>query len=311
MRGLTKRFGPVQALTDVTMTIPDGAFVVLLGPTGAGKTTTLRLIAGLDAPDAGEVAIAGRSVLDQAPAERDVAMVFQQYSLYPHLGLGQREEGDLEMAVVAARRLHVHLGEAKQLGEKWPPQLDGLDPIHGHLTVLAEEPTLLELHLSVRDPVAAEAPVQPRHEPDDGQQPDEHRQRYPCVRHDLRSDVVGAFRTPLRSVGRAPETASEHAEESLEGLRNEIAEDGQGHDSEAHDRRPGGQVSPPLVRILGWRVRLAPRQAPWLLGHSPARWLSPRAARRVRRPSASSTGSPLSAPPLDGLAVCNSIEASP
>jgi len=58
---------------------------VLLGPTGAGKTTTLRLIAGLEAPDAGDVRIAGASVLADMPAERDVAMVFQQYSLYPHL----------------------------------------------------------------------------------------------------------------------------------------------------------------------------------------------------------------------------------
>ena len=85
LSGLTKSFGATRALSDVTMTIPDGAFVVLLGPTGAGKTTTLRLIAGLDRPDAGNIAIGGRSVLDDTPAQRDVAMVFQQYSLYPHL----------------------------------------------------------------------------------------------------------------------------------------------------------------------------------------------------------------------------------
>jgi len=85
LSGLTKSFGATRALQDVSMTIPDGAFVVLLGPTGAGKTTTLRLIAGLDRPDAGDIAIAGRSVRDDMPAQRDVAMVFQQYSLYPHL----------------------------------------------------------------------------------------------------------------------------------------------------------------------------------------------------------------------------------
>ena len=85
LQGLSKRFGKTEALRDVSMTIPDGAFVVLLGPTGAGKTTTLRLIAGLDAPDRGDVAIDGRSVLSDMPAQRDVAMVFQQYSLYPHL----------------------------------------------------------------------------------------------------------------------------------------------------------------------------------------------------------------------------------
>ncbi|MEM9013249.1 MAG: ABC transporter ATP-binding protein [Pseudomonadota bacterium] len=82
---VTKRFGDVTAVADLTLAIPDGAFVVLLGPTGAGKTTTLRLIAGLERPDQGRVTIAGHDVTAAQPAERDVAMVFQQYSLYPHL----------------------------------------------------------------------------------------------------------------------------------------------------------------------------------------------------------------------------------
>ena len=85
LSNLSKSYGPAKALSNVTMTIPTGAFVVLLGPTGAGKTTTLRLIAGLDKPDAGDIRIAGNSVLHDTPAQRDVAMVFQQYSLYPHL----------------------------------------------------------------------------------------------------------------------------------------------------------------------------------------------------------------------------------
>ncbi|MEZ5796971.1 MAG: ABC transporter ATP-binding protein [Paracoccaceae bacterium] len=85
LAGLSKTYGATRALQDVSLTIPDGAFVVLLGPTGAGKTTTLRLIAGLDRPDRGDVRIAGQSVLGDTPAMRDVAMVFQQYSLYPHL----------------------------------------------------------------------------------------------------------------------------------------------------------------------------------------------------------------------------------
>lgn len=84
---LSKTFDKSQALRDVTLTIPDGAFVVLLGPTGAGKTTTLRLIAGLEKPDAGDVLIDGQSVMFDMPAQRDVAMVFQQYSLYPHLSV--------------------------------------------------------------------------------------------------------------------------------------------------------------------------------------------------------------------------------
>jgi multiple sugar transport system ATP-binding protein len=85
LSALTKSYGATRALDDVGMIIPDGAFVVLLGPTGAGKTTTLRLIAGLDRPDGGDIRIGGRTVLQDTPAQRDVAMVFQQYSLYPHL----------------------------------------------------------------------------------------------------------------------------------------------------------------------------------------------------------------------------------
>lgn len=85
LSGVSKSFGATHAIQDVDLTIPDGAFVVLLGPTGAGKTTTLRLIAGLEKPESGNIEINGRSVLDDTPAQRNIAMVFQQYSLYPHL----------------------------------------------------------------------------------------------------------------------------------------------------------------------------------------------------------------------------------
>jgi len=85
LSGVSKRFGKEVAVEGLSMEIPDGAFVVLLGPTGAGKTTTLRLISGLERPDEGDITIGGRSVVNDTPAQRDVAMVFQQYSLYPHL----------------------------------------------------------------------------------------------------------------------------------------------------------------------------------------------------------------------------------
>jgi len=87
LSGVTKRFGDQVAVTGLSLRVPDGAFVVLLGPTGAGKTTTLRLIAGLETPDAGAIAIGGRDVARETPAGRDVAMVFQQYSLYPHMSV--------------------------------------------------------------------------------------------------------------------------------------------------------------------------------------------------------------------------------
>ncbi|MCZ4089138.1 ABC transporter ATP-binding protein [Sinorhizobium psoraleae] len=87
LQGIAKTFGDAAAVDDLSLTINDGEFVVLLGPTGAGKTTTLRLIAGLERPDKGRVTIAGTDVGRQSPAERDVAFVFQQYSLYPHLSV--------------------------------------------------------------------------------------------------------------------------------------------------------------------------------------------------------------------------------
>ncbi len=84
---LSKSFGKKHAVIDMSMTIDDGSFVVLLGPTGAGKTTTLRLISGLEKNDKGTISIDGRVVNNETPAQRDVAMVFQQYSLYPHLSV--------------------------------------------------------------------------------------------------------------------------------------------------------------------------------------------------------------------------------
>ncbi len=85
LESISKSFGSLKAVDDISVTIPDGAFVVLLGPTGAGKTTTLRLISGLEKLDSGSIHIAGRDVGFETPAQRDVAMVFQQYSLYPHM----------------------------------------------------------------------------------------------------------------------------------------------------------------------------------------------------------------------------------
>ena len=87
LSGVSKAYGSTHAVADISLTIPDGAFVVLLGPTGAGKTTTLRLISGLEKPDKGQITIGGRSVTSLTPAQRDVAMVFQQYSLYPHMSV--------------------------------------------------------------------------------------------------------------------------------------------------------------------------------------------------------------------------------
>jgi multiple sugar transport system ATP-binding protein len=85
LENISKVFGNHTAVEDLDLEIADGEFFVLLGPTGAGKTTTLRLIAGLDKPTVGRVRINGEDVNDWSPSERDVALVLQQYSLYPRL----------------------------------------------------------------------------------------------------------------------------------------------------------------------------------------------------------------------------------
>src|SRR5690606_20278300 len=85
LRGLTKRYGNVTAVDSMDLEIPDGEFFALLGPSGCGKTTTMRLIAGLEQPTAGTVHLGSRDVTHLPPQERNVAMVFQDYALYPHM----------------------------------------------------------------------------------------------------------------------------------------------------------------------------------------------------------------------------------
>jgi multiple sugar transport system ATP-binding protein len=85
LRGIEKRYGDVAVLKGVSLNIRDGEFLTLVGPSGCGKSTMLRIIAGLEEQDAGEVTLAGRSVDGARPKDRDVAMVFQSYALYPHL----------------------------------------------------------------------------------------------------------------------------------------------------------------------------------------------------------------------------------
>src|SRR5438094_255844 len=118
--------------TDVPdLEVEDGEFMVLVGPSGSGKTTALRMLAGLEEVDAGAVLIGGRDVTDLPPKKRDVAMVFQNYALYPYLTVSQNIAFPLKMAGVkkaererqaaeGARRL----GMARYLGRK-PSQLPG------------------------------------------------------------------------------------------------------------------------------------------------------------------------------------------
>ncbi len=87
LENITKRFGDIAALDAVSLTVQDGEFFVLLGPTGAGKTTTLRVIAGLEKQNSGHIIFDGEAMDNAQPADRDVAFVFQQYSLYPNMSV--------------------------------------------------------------------------------------------------------------------------------------------------------------------------------------------------------------------------------
>jgi multiple sugar transport system ATP-binding protein len=89
LRNVSKVFGPVNVLSGIDLTIEDGEFVVLVGPSGCGKSTLLRTIAGLEEATGGEILIGDRKVNDVAPRDRDIAMVFQSYALYPHMDVAK------------------------------------------------------------------------------------------------------------------------------------------------------------------------------------------------------------------------------
>ena len=129
--GLRKAFGDVQALDGVTLEVPDGSFFVVLGPSGAGKTTTLRAIAGLEKLDEGSVYLDGRDATDETPAARDLAMVFQSYALYPRrtayeniaspLRVRRTPSAEIAAAVEQVSRL-LHI---ERLMQRRPAQLSG------------------------------------------------------------------------------------------------------------------------------------------------------------------------------------------
>jgi multiple sugar transport system ATP-binding protein len=114
LRGVTRRFGPQTVLDGIDVSIPAGSFTALLGASGCGKSTTLRIMAGLDRPTTGEVLLEGTDVAGKTAHERNVAMVFQSYALYPHLTVAQN------IALPLAMRHLTTLGRTPFLGRFAP-----------------------------------------------------------------------------------------------------------------------------------------------------------------------------------------------
>ena len=104
IRDVRKSFGPVEVLHGVSVSIDDGEFVVLVGPSGCGKSTLLRMLAGLENITSGEIAIDERVVNHVHPKERDIAMVFQNYALYPHMTVGQNMGFSSQAAQIRQRQ---------------------------------------------------------------------------------------------------------------------------------------------------------------------------------------------------------------
>jgi sn-glycerol 3-phosphate transport system ATP-binding protein len=131
IRNVIKRFGKSEVIHGISCDIRDGEFIVILGPSGCGKSTLLRLVAGLEEISGGEVAIAGRVVNDLEPADRDIAMVFQNYALYPHMTVFKNMAYGLKMRRMPKEEIDrrvrnaARILELSELLDRKPRQLSG------------------------------------------------------------------------------------------------------------------------------------------------------------------------------------------
>src|ERR1700712_3510594 len=131
IRNLSKRFGSLEVLQDINLDVEPGEFVVLVGPSGCGKSTLLAMIAGLETASAGEIRIGDRVVNDVPPMDRDIAMVFQSYALYPtmtvrrNMTFGMESRGVPKAQQIAAVSRVAALLQIEALLERKPAQLSG------------------------------------------------------------------------------------------------------------------------------------------------------------------------------------------
>jgi len=128
---ISKAFGSLTVLHELSLSVAPGEFMVLLGPSGCGKTTALRMIAGLESVTSGSIRIEGRDVTDVAPKNRDIAMVFQSYALYPHMSVAENIAYPLKVRKLAKAEIDRQVRDVAmqvqldQLLERYPRQLSG------------------------------------------------------------------------------------------------------------------------------------------------------------------------------------------
>ncbi|MCI2393520.1 sn-glycerol-3-phosphate ABC transporter ATP-binding protein UgpC [Aliiroseovarius sediminis] len=131
LKDIKKSFGPVDVIHGISAQIEDGEFIVIVGPSGCGKSTLLRMVAGLETVTSGEVLIGGERANDKEPMDRDIAMVFQNYALYPHMSVAQNMGYGLKIAGMPkdeiARKVHeaAELLQLEALLDRRPKQLSG------------------------------------------------------------------------------------------------------------------------------------------------------------------------------------------
>ena len=131
MEGLSRRYGPVVALDGLDLTVHAGELVALLGPSGCGKTTTLRLLAGLEDADAGQITVGGNDVTRLPASKRDMGMVFQAYSLFPHMTVRQNVAFGLRLRRVSSAQRDKKALEMLELvglsaqADRYPHQISG------------------------------------------------------------------------------------------------------------------------------------------------------------------------------------------
>ena len=115
LNNVKKRFGTVEVIHGVSTTIKDGEFIVIVGPSGCGKSTLLRMVAGLESISEGEISIGGKTVNDLEPMDRDIAMVFQNYALYPHMSVRENMGYGLKIAKIPKAEIEEKVNAAAKL----------------------------------------------------------------------------------------------------------------------------------------------------------------------------------------------------